>query len=194
MSYADTPVRPVGGRLVLDFLNTADWSDEGAVIDEKLESLEDVARWTKALGISDAVTDGRAHDLAALRTLRTELRVLFLSAVNGTAPEQHVIDQINDLLASTKQASQLIRFTKQPWLVIESQLVDLVLTSAKAVLSDPREIGRVSICSGSDCGWLYLDESRNQKRKWCMMQTCGNRAKARRFYANKISKAAPQKT
>ncbi len=194
MSYADTPVRPVGGRLALDFLNTADWSDEGEVIDEKLESLDDVARWTEALGIADAVTDGRAHDLATLRMLRAELRELFLAAVQGSAPDRRVIDQVNDLLASTKQTSKLVRFTKKPWLVIESQLVDMVLTSAKAVLSDPREIGRVSVCSGSDCGWLYLDESRNQKRKWCMMQTCGNRAKARRFYANKTSETAPQKT
>ncbi len=192
MSYADTPVRPVGGRLALDFLNTADWSDEGEVVDEKLESLDDVARWTEALGIADAVTDGRAHDLATLRMLRAELRELFLAAVQGSAPDRRVIDQVNDLLASTKQTSKLIRFTKNPWLVIESQLVDMVLTSAKAVLSDPREIGRVSMCTGSDCGWLYIDESRNRKRKWCMMQTCGNRAKARRFYANKTAKTAPQ--
>ena len=194
MSYADTPVRPVGGRLVLDFFNTADWSDDGEVIDEKLASLDDVTRWIDALGISAAVTDGRAHDLGALRSLRAELRALFLSAVKGSTPDRQVIDQVNDLLASTTQSSQLIRFTEKPWLVIESRLIDIILTSAKAVLSDPREIRRVSMCAGSDCGWLYIDESRNQKRKWCMMQTCGNRAKARRFYANKTSETAPQKT
>jgi len=30
------------------------------------------------------------------------------------------------------------------------------------------------------CGWLFVDESRVQNRRWCSMGDCGNRAKARR--------------
>ena len=30
------------------------------------------------------------------------------------------------------------------------------------------------------CGWLFLDTSRNQSRRWCSMKSCGNRAKVRR--------------
>ncbi|HXO42658.1 MAG TPA: CGNR zinc finger domain-containing protein, partial [Thermoanaerobaculia bacterium] len=41
---------------------------------------------------------------------------------------------------------------------------------------------RVRECAGSDCTWLFLDRSRNRSRRWCAMQTCGNRAKARRHY------------
>ncbi|MEM7213040.1 MAG: CGNR zinc finger domain-containing protein, partial [Pseudomonadota bacterium] len=184
--------RAVGARLVLDFLNTADWSEEGEVIDEKLASLADVMRWTDALGISRAITDGRAHDLTALRHLRAELRELCLSVLRGSPPDPEVIGQLNELLNSTADASQIVRFTRRPWLVVESRLIDAILTSAKAVLTDPREIGRINMCQGTDCGWFYLDESRNQQRKWCMMQTCGNRAKARRFYANKTSQAVTQ--
>ncbi|MEX0284716.1 MAG: CGNR zinc finger domain-containing protein [Paracoccaceae bacterium] len=194
VSYSDTPVRPVGGRLVLDFLNTADWSEACEVIDEKLTYPSDVTKWTDALGISRAVTDGRAHDLDTLRHLRTELRDIFLSVVKGSAPEPSSVHRVNDLLKSMTNRAELIRFSKQPWLVIESQLIDAILTSAKAVLIDPREISRVRMCSGPDCGWMYLDESRNQSRKWCMMQTCGNRAKARRFYANKTSESWAKRT
>jgi predicted RNA-binding Zn ribbon-like protein len=32
------------------------------------------------------------------------------------------------------------------------------------------------------CGWLFVDESRLQNRRWCSMGDCGNRAKAHRHY------------
>jgi hypothetical protein len=34
-----------------------------------------------------------------------------------------------------------------------------------------------------NCGWLFLDLSKNASRRWCEMRSCGNRAKARRHYA-----------
>jgi predicted RNA-binding Zn ribbon-like protein len=40
-------------------------------------------------------------------------------------------------------------------------------------------------CEGAQCGWFFLDESRNRRRRWCSMESCGNRAKARRFYRKK---------
>jgi predicted RNA-binding Zn ribbon-like protein len=38
---------------------------------------------------------------------------------------------------------------------------------------------RVRPCPGDDCGWLFVD--RSGRRKWCSMQTCGNRAKVRAY-------------
>lgn len=181
-------MRPVGGRLALDFLNTADWSAEGDVIHEKLETEDDVRRWTDALGITQSVSDGRSHDLTALRSARTELRKLIQAAIEDRTPAAQTIDRLNLLLAATSNASLMVQLTHRPWMAFESSLLDLILASAKSVLSDPREINRVHMCSGSDCGWLFLDESRNQQRRWCMMQTCGNRAKARRHYASRTSR------
>jgi len=47
-------------------------------------------------------------------------------------------------------------------------------------LFDPLRLERVKICP--NCHWLYFDESRNRSRRWCDMNVCGNRAKARRYY------------
>lgn len=44
-------------------------------------------------------------------------------------------------------------------------------------------MGRICECASDTCGWLFLDLSRNRSRRWCDMQTCGNRAKAHRFHA-----------
>jgi predicted RNA-binding Zn ribbon-like protein len=38
----------------------------------------------------------------------------------------------------------------------------------------------VRVCDGDDCGWMYVDRSRNGFRRWCQMRTCGTREKTRR--------------
>ncbi len=40
---------------------------------------------------------------------------------------------------------------------------------------------RLKVCRGEVCGWAFYDSSPNAKRKWCSMQRCGNRVKARTF-------------
>ncbi|WP_337266514.1 CGNR zinc finger domain-containing protein [Oryzifoliimicrobium ureilyticus] len=39
---------------------------------------------------------------------------------------------------------------------------------------------RIKICG--NCGWLFLDRSKNKSRTWCDMSVCGNRVKASRHY------------
>ncbi|MFG1928500.1 CGNR zinc finger domain-containing protein [Cryptosporangium sp. NPDC048952] len=39
---------------------------------------------------------------------------------------------------------------------------------------------RLEACRALDCGWLFLDNSRNASRRWCEMDDCGNRARGRR--------------
>jgi len=33
-----------------------------------------------------------------------------------------------------------------------------------------------------NCGWLFFDKSKNGRRKWCSMQTCGSNVKALEWY------------
>ena len=63
MSYQNYPIRVVGGRLVLNFLNTADWGVDGEVVSEKLASEGDVALWCEAVGLPVDL-DGHSPDLA----------------------------------------------------------------------------------------------------------------------------------
>jgi predicted RNA-binding Zn ribbon-like protein len=34
-------------------------------------------------------------------------------------------------------------------------------------------LGRVHLCPGEDCAWLFLDASRSGRRLWCSEETCG---------------------
>ncbi|MEO7794047.1 MAG: ABATE domain-containing protein [Thermoanaerobaculia bacterium] len=56
------------------------------------------------------------------------------------------------------------------------------IARSAADLMTSSEFGRVAQCDGSACTWLFLDQSRTRNRRWCSMQSCGNRAKARRHY------------
>ena len=46
---------------------------------------------------------------------------------------------------------------------------------------------RMKICR--NCGWLFIDRSKNKSRAWCDMAVCGNRAKANRHYRRKKEEA-----
>ena len=42
---------------------------------------------------------------------------------------------------------------------------------------------RFKACRALDCGWVFIDGSRNLSRRWCDMGDCGNRAKGAAFRA-----------
>jgi predicted RNA-binding Zn ribbon-like protein len=69
---------------------------------------------------------------------------------------------------------------------IQKILCAVVRSTADLLLTS--NVGRVKTCA--ECGWWFLDTSRNQMRRWCIMRVCGNRAKARRHYARVRQKRA----
>lgn len=50
------------------------------------------------------------------------------------------------------------------------------------------QVQRLKICR--NCGWLFIDRSKNRSRRWCDMAVCGNRAKASRHYHRTKEKSA----
>jgi predicted RNA-binding Zn ribbon-like protein len=60
-----------------------------------------------------------------------------------------------------------------------------VARSAGDLLVGP-ELGRLKECPGSPgrpCGFLFVDRTRNDSRRWCSGATCGNRTRLHRHYA-----------
>jgi predicted RNA-binding Zn ribbon-like protein len=51
-----------------------------------------------------------------------------------------------------------------------------------AELLASQRVEYVRTCASKTCEWLFLDESKNHRRRWCDMTKCGNRAKVKRFY------------
>lgn len=66
---------------------------------------------------------------------------------------------------------------------IEAALGPIALAGVK--LFTEGDFDRIRECGGHACGWLFYDRSKNNRRRWCEMEVCGNRAKQRRLAARR---------
>lgn len=51
-----------------------------------------------------------------------------------------------------------------------------------------KSLDRIKKCEHEDCILYFMDTSKGGKRRWCRMDTCGNKFKASSFYARNKSK------
>jgi predicted RNA-binding Zn ribbon-like protein len=65
---------------------------------------------------------------------------------------------------------------------LEEMIISLIgrlAVQAASLLTSP-ELARLKLCSTHACDWLFLDTSKNGRRRWCQMSICGSREKAKR--------------
>ncbi len=197
----DLPFRYLGKDASLDFVNTVDWAARG-LVNERLTGYERLTRWAEGVGVlsrADAERlrmKARARPSAARDALRRALQLrsviqgLYRSvALDATQPS--VWNAFNRALAGALPSLRLQPRSARrreraradwTWSAagerLDVLLVPVVWSAAKLVTSD--EARRIRICADRDCGWMYLDRSRNGLRRWCAMETCGTKAKSRR--------------
>ena len=70
---------------------------------------------------------------------------------------------------------------------LEALLWPVVVSAARLLTSD--DLGRVGECGSKTCRWMFVDRSKNHRRRWCDMKLCGNRTKARKFYRRAKSRS-----
>ena len=174
-----------------DFLNTLEL-DSGALA-ERLTSFDEAVGWLeqrhvvhdpeqiRKLGRTAA---NESEALARVIAIRNALRNVAHSVAHEESPNTDDVDVVNRALRSREQI-QLIPDAEGCRL--GHTHVGDPLDDALARLAEPivRKIGesqdeRFRICANDTCRWIFFDESRTGRRRWCDMATCGNRAKARR--------------
>lgn len=191
--------RRLSGRLCLDFVNTID-PRHGNNSREYLLEYSDLVTWGRYVEI---LTESKVQSLlqkAAQQpaiativfqralTLREALYRIFSSVSEGKLPNSEDVAILNATLSEGMAQAQLLSTDESfVWTWSENNFaLDTVLWSvarSAAELLTSEDLTRVKECPGNDgCGWLFVDTSRNHKRRWCDMEGCGNRAKARRHY------------
>jgi predicted RNA-binding Zn ribbon-like protein len=177
-----------------DFLNTLELED-GALV-ERLSSLDTAVAWLVDAGVASDATavTGRARSAAEREDLldrliatRTALRDVAHAVAHEEAPPRAAIEEVNHAHASRERIELVasddgVRLGHSH----DGDPIDDVL--ARIAEPNVREIGnghddRIRICASDTCRWLFYDESRAGRRRWCDMATCGNRAKAQRHRA-----------
>ena len=187
------------GWLCLDFANTADWHASEHPLG-RLTDYEELVNWSRHAGI---LTDGAARKLLreAVRrpaqaaqafergiALREALYRVFSAGSRGQRPAEADLATVNSAVADAMARSQIVPSGEGfvwDWTGnghdLDSILWPVARSAADLLTSD--DLKRVGECADDrGCGWLFLDRSRNHSRRWCAMQDCGNRAKARRHY------------
>ena len=185
----------VPGSLCLAFADTARAEDKG----EELHRIADVLQWAKEAGLLSAADcerlaaqyDGNrrktAADFARAIAIRDLLLSVFSGIANGRPLRNRDLSALNSALAQTPA---LLRIRARSGAFATnwdsaagglSQVLFPVLTDAASLIASDR-LGRVRECASAECTCLFVDESRNGSRRWCDMNSCGNRMKARRHY------------
>jgi len=193
----ELPFKYIAGDPSLDFVNTVDWTERGP-IQERLTGYARLTRWAEGIGIvskADAERlrkagaakprEAKAAHGAALR-LRGALQRLYMSVAAGKRSDPSW-EEFNELLGEALRRLRVSPPRKGQvsaewdWHDIEnleSLLWPVAWSAANLLTSD--EAQRIRVCASLDCGWMYVDRSRNGLRRWCQMETCGTLEKSRR--------------
>ncbi len=185
----------VGGDPAIDLINTVDWTSRG-LENERLETFEQLTRWAEGAGVIDVAAGRRLRRsgetrprvavaaVADLREVRDVLHDLFGRAARGE-PAGAELGRFNRLLGESLAKLELapsgggFRWSWRGEDTDPRAIGWRVLWSAASLLRSD-EVGKVRVCGGDDCGWMYVDRSRNGLRRWCQMRVCGTREKTRR--------------
>ena len=195
------------GHLALDFANTLDNRYIPERQAELLPSYDQFLAFAKQAGILNdaqarallAATNPRHARLALDRiiSLREALYRLFLAAATSGRPPAPDLETLNAALTEAR-AQKVIGWEAKSFVWRLRGQADKPdgpawqIAEAAAQLLASEDCHRIRECSEATCRWLFLDKSKNRSRRWCNMEVCGNRAKARRFHARHRSELPGQ--
>lgn len=199
----------VGGSLCLDFVNTVDvWSGTwgraqlrnygDTPVREKIVDYNALVRWGQLAGVirpsdvSQLIEYSASHPLDATATLNRALRLrrafyrILKSLLQHWEPEGGDIDALQRELVLARKHERLVHrdgafvwtWAKTPDL-LDQMLWPIALSAGDLLTS--ADLSRLRQCKSDECGWIFLDSSRNRSRHWCDMNDCGNLDKVRRF-------------
>ena len=189
----------VAGNVALDFVNTLDFRYDPKRRIELLPDFDSFLKFTNQAGI---ITDQQVQEfrtntsdvervraIGRIIELREALYFLLLSVIQRKQPSPAHLLTYNRILLSVC-VSHSLRWQKQEFVFSPGEYTNSpcaplqpIMESANQLLTsaDRRYIGE---CSDKSCRWLFLDRSKNHSRRWCSMEICGNRSKAKTFYSH----------
>lgn len=186
-----TSIRLDGGRLCLDFVNT--------IHDRYAEEAEDYIcqperfiEWCVRTGAFRpgehiAAPEGagqRAALMQKVRSLRHHLHALLASRIDGVIPPEEAVLCLDQWLHRAWANQSLGLDGQLHWrddafhALLPLQRIAL---DALDLICDPSVPQPRRCANTSSCGWLFADTSKNQRRRWCAMETCGTAFKMGRY-------------
>jgi predicted RNA-binding Zn ribbon-like protein len=197
----NTRISPqLGGHLTLNFINTAEFRHTDAHFDG-LKTYLNLLVWcyhsslltdTQAEGLlkrANTHPDDAEDALAFARQLREALYRIFVATFQKTVRQADDLTLFNAMLRTVSTQRQVVvdgYGFAWDWLDNPGDLTRVLWTPilSAAELLTSEEVSKVKQCP--NCGWLFLDTSRNGLRRWCSMDFCGSKMKSRRQYQRRL--------
>lgn len=176
------------GSLSIAFAVTSAPFDEAQF--ESLRSHEDLSRWAATTtGAVDVVAS--ATDLTQARRLRRAIWNATSAVIDGNTPSPVDRRVLNDAARNAPMRPHLAEDGSSGWAspVSVEAVLSTIARDAIEVLGGPMS-ARLKSCQGVNCAIPFLDTSRPGTRRWCSMERCGNRAKARTHYRHHKQEAS----
>ena len=184
--------RLVGGHVALDFINTDVVSEHDRSRDV-LRSVDEFVAWSVyaqvpgATPTMAAIRGARGEDLLdEAKSLRTATRTVIEAIVTGRAPEDQALSTVQAAYTrAIGDATPAINDGRLSWRWTSTTSKALVSELAVAAITLLRDgpTDRIKACPA--CGFVFIDTTKNQRRRWCSMDDCGKEEKIRRYVAKR---------
>lgn len=199
----------VAGILALNFTNTSSGRG-GPEHLEHLRAAGDVLAWVHhAGGLTDAEmaeaarlappgSAAAAELFAVACALREAVYEIGLAFAERRQPAPVALAALSSIHADCLSTAGLVPRQSGGYAwgwdlqrnLVHAVLGPIALSAAGLLLG--MDLSRVKQCGGQHCGWLFFDQTKNKRRRWCEMSVCGNRAKQKRLRRRRASLPAGQ--
>ena len=169
------PFELVTGRPALDFVATV--AERHTTRLEHLRTADDLADWVQQAGLLDERPAVDADGLEHARALREAVFALVAALIDRTSPDPRARAVVNAAAAASGPKLELMGASE---LRRTGDLSAALAVIAKDCLELFGGTDRHALrwCADPACTRPFLDRSRGQRRRWCGMRGCGDRAKA----------------
>ncbi|MFC7405381.1 CGNR zinc finger domain-containing protein [Georgenia alba] len=153
---------------------------------ERIPTPQRLADWLAVNGL--AVGSCTETQLERARELREAIHAAATAAAVDEALPTEAVDVINDCSRQGRAAAVLTPDRRRAWRLGPASGVEdalsVIAADAISIIAGERD-GRLALCASPTCQAAFFDTSQSRTRKWCDMNTCGNRQKKARFKANR---------
>lgn len=189
----------IGGHPALDFVNTVEGRDSDKLLNY-LADFDRLARWCQRAGLLTLPQCERVRRAAERRPaiaarvwraameLREHLNGIFRALVRAEDPPKPSMAALNAWIGralgqrrlNPTSSGEIVWAWGAADPAMEIVIWEIAL-SAAALLTAAERKQRLKICANGPCDWMFLDQSRSGRRRWCRMAVCGNVSKVRSF-------------
>ncbi|MEU6054600.1 CGNR zinc finger domain-containing protein [Streptomyces xanthochromogenes] len=142
--------------------------------------------WLSVSGL--AVESCTAQQLERAWELRESIHAAATAAARRDPLPVSAVLVINEHSSEGRAAAILTPDGDRQWRLGSASPVEdalgVVAADAIDIITGERD-GRLALCASPTCQAAFFDTSRSRTRRWCEMNTCGNREKKARFNAAK---------